>query len=121
MVGERGSRFSGGERQRLAIARALLKNAPILVLDEATSSLDNRAERKVQSALDRLMSKRSTLVIAHRLATILSADRILVFDAGTIVDSGNHAELLARSELYQTLHAQQLQSRPTRDPRAMRE
>jgi ATP-binding cassette subfamily B protein len=103
VIGERGVTLSGGQRQRLAIARAILKDAPILLLDEATSALDAESERKVQGALDRLMEGRTTLVIAHRLATIRSADRILVMDGGRIVEEGSHEALLARGGLYAEL------------------
>jgi ATP-binding cassette, subfamily B, bacterial len=103
VIGERGVTLSGGQRQRIAIARAILKNAPLLLLDEATSALDAESERKVQGALDRLMEGRTTLVIAHRLATIRSADRILVMDQGKIVEEGTHEALLARSGLYARL------------------
>jgi subfamily B ATP-binding cassette protein MsbA len=103
-VGERGSLLSGGQRQRVAIARALLKDAPVLVLDEATSSLDAESSRHVQDAIDELRRGRATLVIAHRLATVESADRIIVLQDGAIVESGRHAELLARDGLYSQLH-----------------
>jgi ATP-binding cassette subfamily B protein len=100
MVGQRGYRFSGGERQRLAIARMLLRNPAVLVLDEATSALDTRTERLVHEALDELAVGRTTLVIAHRLATIERADQIVVLDHGRIVEHGTHADLVALAGRY---------------------
>ena len=103
LVGERGVMLSGGQRQRIAIARAILRNAPILLLDEATSALDAESEAAVQRALEGVMRDRTTLVIAHRLATVLKADRILVMDQGRIVEEGRHAELVAKGQLYARL------------------
>jgi len=110
LVGGRGIKLSGGERQRIAIARAMLKDAPILLLDEATSALDAESEQQVQAALDRLTEGRTTLVIAHRLATVLNADRILVMDDGRIVETGTHAELQALDGLYARLSRLQFRS-----------
>ena len=106
-VGPRGARLSGGQRQRVAIARAMLKNAPILLLDEATSSLDSETERQVQRALKILMTGRTTLVIAHRLSTVIDADVIYVMEQGRVVEQGTHGQLLARVGPYARLHAMQ--------------
>jgi len=109
-LGERGVTLSGGQRQRIAIARAILRDAPLLLLDEATSSLDAESEQLVQAALTRLMQGRTTLVIAHRLATVLSCDRILVLDRGHIVEQGTHAQLSAAGGLYARLAKLQFQT-----------
>jgi len=103
VIGERGANMSGGQRQRLAIGRALVRGAPILLLDEATSALDAENERLVQQALADAMQGRTTLVIAHRLATVLAADRIVVMEAGKVVETGTHAELIGRGGLYARL------------------
>jgi ATP-binding cassette subfamily B protein len=113
-IGERGVTLSGGQRQRIAIARAILKDAPILLLDEATSALDAESEHAVQAALDRLMRDRTTLVIAHRLATVRSADRILVMEAGRIVEEGTHDRLVRQGGLYARLAALQFDAEPLR-------
>lgn len=107
MVGDRGVLLSGGQRQRIAIGRALLKDAPVLILDEATSSLDTKSERHIQDALKHLMKNRTTLVIAHRLSTVEGADRIIVLDKGSIVESGTHRELIAHDGLYADLYRMQ--------------
>jgi ATP-binding cassette subfamily B protein len=109
-VGERGLKLSGGEKQRVAIARTVLKGPPILILDEATSALDIHTEREIQAALDRVSANRTTLVIAHRLSTIVNADEILVLDDGAIVERGTHDALLARNGLYASMWNRQKQA-----------
>ena len=111
VVGERGYRLSGGEKQRIAIARVILKDPAILVLDEATSHLDTRSEALIQDALERLMEGRTSVVIAHRLSTVKAADTILVIDEGRLVESGTHGELLEQGGLYATLHDTQFRER----------
>jgi ABC-type transport system involved in Fe-S cluster assembly fused permease/ATPase subunit len=109
-VGERGLKLSGGEKQRVAIARTLLKNPPLLILDEATSALDTRTERLIQAQLDEVAKGRTTLIIAHRLSTIVEADRILVLDEGRLVESGRHAELLTANGRYAQLWRMQAEA-----------
>ncbi|MDD2273226.1 MAG: lipid A export permease/ATP-binding protein MsbA [Desulfuromonadaceae bacterium] len=116
-IGDRGVRLSGGQRQRICIARALIKDAPILIMDEATSALDTESEQMVQKALDNLMANRTTFVIAHRLSTILHADKILVLEDGRIVESGSHSELLKSSGLYSRLHSLQFSNSGTAETR----
>jgi ATP-binding cassette subfamily B protein len=113
VVGERGHRFSGGEKQRLAIARTILRDPPVLILDEATSALDNRTEQAVQEAIDALSANRTTLTIAHRLSTIRGADQIVVLDSGRTVERGTHDELLARGGRYAALVNRDAQLEPT--------
>lgn len=110
-IGDRGLRLSGGQRQRLCIARALIKNAPILILDEATSALDTESEQMVQQALENLMANRTTFVIAHRLSTVLHADKILVLENGRIIESGSHDDLLKNHGLYNRLYSMQFSDR----------
>jgi ATP-binding cassette, subfamily B, bacterial MsbA len=112
VIGESGVKLSGGQRQRIAIARALLKDAPILILDEATSSLDTESEREVQKALERLMAGRTSFVIAHRLSTVMNADRIVVLKDGRIVEQGRHEDLLSRGGEYKSLYEQQFRDEP---------
>jgi ABC-type multidrug transport system fused ATPase/permease subunit len=107
VAGDRGARLSGGERQRITIARAVLKNPPILILDEATSSLDTESERIVQDAINKLMQNRTCIVIAHRLSTVQHADEIIVMEKGKIAERGTHNELLAAGGIYQRLVAMQ--------------
>jgi subfamily B ATP-binding cassette protein MsbA len=109
-IGDRGTRLSGGQRQRLCIARAILKNAPILILDEATSALDTESEQMVQGALNNLMANRTTFVIAHRLSTIFNADRIVVLENGEITETGRHDQLLAKDGVYKKLYDMQFQT-----------
>ena len=115
MVGERGLKLSGGEKQRVAIARTILKGPPILILDEATSALDSHTEKEIQDALDRVSKNRTTLVIAHRLSTIVHADQILVLEKGTLVEQGTHAELISKDGLYASLWARQRQAEKARE------
>ncbi len=109
LIGENGVRLSGGEKQRLSIARAMIKKSSIILLDEATSSLDSETETKIQNALKILTENKTTIVIAHRLSTILSSDNIYVIDAGKVIDSGRHENLLNNSELYKSFYEKQIQ------------
>jgi subfamily B ATP-binding cassette protein MsbA len=116
-IGELGSRLSGGEKQRLCIARALLKDAPILILDEATSALDAQAETLVQKALENLMRGRTTFIIAHRLSTIDFADRVLVLKKGRIAEEGTQAQLLEKGGIYRQLHDMQFKGNAATSPK----
>ena len=118
-VGERGLKLSGGEKQRVAIARTVLKTPPILVLDEATSALDSHTEHEIQEALDRVSRNRTSLVIAHRLSTIVSADEIIVLDQGLIVERGTHGELLAKGGLYASMWNRQREAEAARERLAL--
>ena len=109
IIGENGIRLSGGQKQRLSIARAILKNSPIILLDEATSSLDSETESKIQEALKVLTKDKTTIVIAHRLSTILNSNNIYIIDSGKVVGSGKHEELLRKSELYKHFYEKQIQ------------
>ena len=107
-IGENGVKLSGGEKQRLSIARAFLKDSKIILLDEATSSLDSETEEKIQKALEKLTSNKTTIVIAHRLSTILNSNKIYVLDKGIVVDEGKHDELLKNSEIYKNFYNRQI-------------
>ena len=115
LVGERGLKLSGGEKQRVAIARTILKGPPILMLDEATSALDSHTEMEIQDALERVARERTSLVIAHRLSTVVHADNIIVLDQGEIVEQGTHLELLAKGGLYASLWARQREADAARE------
>ena len=115
MVGERGLKLSGGEKQRIAIARTILKGPPILMLDEATSALDSYTEKEIQGALDQVAQDRTTLVIAHRLSTIVHADEIIVMDDGRVVERGTHAMLLEQEGLYAGMWARQREAEEARE------
>ena len=108
LIGENGIRLSGGEKQRLSIARAILKKSKIILLDEATSSLDSETEEKIQKALEKLISNKTTIVIAHRLSTILNSNIIYVLDKGKVIDQGKHNDLLKHSEIYQNFYNRQI-------------
>ena len=108
VIGDRGSKLSGGQRQRISIARAVLRNPPIMILDEATSALDTESELLVQQALENLMANRTSIVIAHRLSTVRNADMICVFHEGEIVEKGTHEEFLSKGGMYKKLHSLQI-------------
>ena len=108
IIGENGVKLSGGQKQRISIARAVLKNSPIILLDEATSSLDSESEEKVQNAIMHLTKNKTTLVIAHRLSTIIRADKIIVLNDGKVADIGKHSELLEKSDVYKNLYSKQI-------------
>src|ERR1700720_1785307 len=114
-VGERGLKLSGGEKQRVAIARTILKSPPILLLDEATSALDSHTEKEIQDALERVSRNRTTLVIAHRLSTIIGADEIIVLDQGIIVERGTHQQLLVQGGLYASMWNRQREAEQARE------
>ena len=111
-IGDKGCQLSGGQKQRLSIARAILKDAPILLLDEATAALDSKSERMIQSALNRLTQGRTTIAVAHRLSTILKADEIMVVDGGHLIECGSHAQLLRSSTTYRKLYELQFSAHP---------
>jgi len=117
-VGERGLKLSGGEKQRVAIARTLLKNPPILILDEATSALDSRTEEAIQQVLGAIAQRRTTIIVAHRLSTVIDADEIIVLDKGAIVEQGSHAALLAHGGLYAQMWTRQAMERSGEGKRA---
>ena len=104
MIGENGTRLSGGQRQRIAIARAFIRNSPFLLFDEATSSLDSKSEKKIQDSLSNLISNKTALIIAHRLSTVIDADRIIIINNGEIVDIGKHSSLIKKSKIYKNLY-----------------
>ena len=110
-IGERGIKLSGGQRQRISIARAMLKNSPILILDEATASLDSESEKKVHKAIDNLILNKTVIIIAHRLSTILNADNIVVMEGGKVVDMGTHQELLSKKGTYKSLYELQFENK----------
>jgi subfamily B ATP-binding cassette protein MsbA len=119
VIGERGARLSGGQRQRISIARALLKNSPILILDEATSSLDTESEHLVQKALENLVRGKTTLTIAHRISTVKDADRIVVISQGRIVESGQHEDLIKLGGEYSRLYSLLVEENPSDEPQSI--